>query len=433
MCGLFGVMGSGITTTDINIIKELGTISQLRGTDGSGIFQIRSRTFNSAHSYPYEAFYKTNENFSSFLEDINHIRSNAPKSLLFSQMVDVIIGHVRSATKGSCTDENAHPFQAGQLVGAHNGTLVDGKYQRAQVTDSQLMFEDMDRRGIIPVLEEMDCDSAYALTIYDRSQRRVLFVRNEERPFAFAFLADREVMYWASEVEMLKFVLNRRQLKFKTMGLTPGKLVSVKADDITRKNYTDEKWLRSFTLVKHLDRKISKKWQTYYTAKAEYEEKRRQEEAKTIEGSTEIIPQTSTAIIPVADGKGKIDTVALKKATDAWQEAAGKVANEEKPKTNLQEVEYGKLKVEAKGEVVPFPKKQQEQKKPIVTVPARAKKRGNFTSRSLYSKCACGSKQLNLVECAKAGRGQLEGIRYSEEDDKFYCGTCDPQKEKVQA
>ena len=53
--------------------------------------------------------------------------------------------HTRYATQGERTLENAHPFQIGDLVGAHNGTLADhfiynAKYNRDCKVDSQHIF-----------------------------------------------------------------------------------------------------------------------------------------------------------------------------------------------------------------------------------------------------------------------------------------------------
>jgi len=53
--------------------------------------------------------------------------------------------HTRYATQGERTIENAHPFQIGDLIGAHNGTLADhfiynAKYNRDCKVDSQHIF-----------------------------------------------------------------------------------------------------------------------------------------------------------------------------------------------------------------------------------------------------------------------------------------------------
>jgi glucosamine 6-phosphate synthetase-like amidotransferase/phosphosugar isomerase protein len=59
-----------------------------------------------------------------------------------------LIGHNRSATFGNVIRKNAHPFIAGEIIGAHNGTLanksalLDGyKYD----TDSEALFNSINR------------------------------------------------------------------------------------------------------------------------------------------------------------------------------------------------------------------------------------------------------------------------------------------------
>lgn len=426
MCGLFGVMGPDIQKQDLDAFRELGMVSQLRGIDSSGVFQTRVRTKGMYSGYSYEAIYKTSENFSSFLQDIDHPRTNAPRSLLFTSMVDVVLGHVRSATKGSINDENAHPFVFKGMVAAHNGTLLDRQYSDFKKTDSELMFADMEDRGIIPVLENMNRDSAYALSIFDRNTKKMIFVRNELRPLYFAFLYNRAVMYWASDLEMLRFVLGRKNLRFRSINLTPGMLVSVDVNHIKPKPDNAEEYelaeaLKNFRLIKKLDRQLPTEVVKQNEAWARYMERQAEEKAKKdaekdvpetdygknlkINGKTDVKPKA------VVQG-GKVDKEALKKATDAWKDAADKTAQE------------------AGGDnVVPF--KHQQQSVPQVKTPPRNKKKGSFTSKALHGKCACGCKTLNLVECSKASRGVLPGIRYDEPEDKFYCLNCDPAKEIV--
>ena len=219
MCGLFGVVGPGIIQMDLDVFKELGIISQLRGMDGAGFYQIKSNAYK--NGFDYEDLMKTDETFSELKMEVPYNKKKHPHALN-SIAVNLIIGHVRAATKGDITPENSHPYMYPNIVGAHNGTLKDKKYDHKERTDSDLMFEDVSQRGLIPVLGELDKNSAYAITMYDRIGKMLYFGRNEKRTLHFALNEDRGVMYWSSESEFLKLILRRKGIKFRLFSLPSG-------------------------------------------------------------------------------------------------------------------------------------------------------------------------------------------------------------------
>jgi uncharacterized protein YeeX (DUF496 family) len=56
-----------------------------------------------------------------------------------------VMAHTRKATQGSVSVENAHPFEVGKIIGAHNGiisnhVMLNNKYKRECVVDSQHIF-----------------------------------------------------------------------------------------------------------------------------------------------------------------------------------------------------------------------------------------------------------------------------------------------------
>lgn len=58
---------------------------------------------------------------------------------------NVLLAHTRYATVGAKTVENAHPFEIGNIVGAHNGAIhnhftLDNKYKRNCPVDSMHLF-----------------------------------------------------------------------------------------------------------------------------------------------------------------------------------------------------------------------------------------------------------------------------------------------------
>lgn len=242
MCGLFGMMGPGVQKNDLKIIRDLGIFSQVRGMDGAGIYQVRSNAQKGWRTY--EQLYKSYATFSEMVLEIEakqRRREKGMEDILESVSIDVFMGHVRWATKGGMNSAQAHPYEFSGIVGAHNGTLRDKKYEDKTRTDSDLMFEDVNRRGLETVLNELDPWSAYAITMYDKEQKKMYFARNDERPLFFAANRSRSVLYWASEKEMLEFALQRnRETNYSVHELITDLLVCVDPSDMTYKTMTEK-------------------------------------------------------------------------------------------------------------------------------------------------------------------------------------------------
>jgi hypothetical protein len=158
------------------------------------------------------------------------------ESSLGTVMSDVIFGHCRYATKGKITVENAHPFDTGRYVGMHNGTLTDKKYRHETKTDSEMMFLDMEERGIVPVLNDLDYMSAYSIAMFDKRTEEVIFATNGDRPLNFAVNNKRRTMYFASELSALKFAAGRHREDVTFYSFEKNKVYSANVNDVTHQN-----------------------------------------------------------------------------------------------------------------------------------------------------------------------------------------------------
>jgi len=358
------MMGPGIIGRDLDIIKDLGIVSQLRGMDGAGVFQIRSST--SKHvTWDYAKVMKTGLSFSELTFDMK----KSTGMMMNSTMVDVVIGHVRAATRGFVNSANAHPFTFDNLVGAHNGTLRDAKYDdktSAGRTDSELMFADINERGLEPVLKDLDKDSAYALVMYDKVKKEVIFTRNHLRTLSIAFNEARSVAYWASEKDMLEYVLDRSGEEYKTLNFLPHFIVRVKPSDISCVK-TRENPMKNLTNTKKLTLELPTAIQTRMDKleadRLKKEKEKQVETPTTFQGGhwtnsqTSITQQGSQIIIP------------------------------NDPKVGI-----------------------------TVKQP----------SRQFGGSCVCGKTKMNIVTMDRARRGIHDTIRYNGETEHYHCIDCPP-------
>ena len=236
MCGQVGIAGPGINSFDLDIVREMLIVATLRGTDSTGILQGKSTNWFDKQEVDYVIEKAASD--ASYFKWFHLHSKDGNKRILNSVQDNFIACHVRAATKGRVTDENAHPFEFDRLIGMHNGTLRDQKYHHETKTDSEMMIKDMDVRGIVPVLRELDPASAYAMILFDKEKGTLSFVRNDQRTLFFGVHATRHVIYWASEEWMIREICRRnteKLLKDDIYYFEPHKLYTIHPKDIVSK------------------------------------------------------------------------------------------------------------------------------------------------------------------------------------------------------
>lgn len=213
MCGIhFVINSSGYMNKLDDFLTDCFHANQVRGTDSSGIFQIDNK-YNKEQTRDIRLF-KKNENGSEFLG-----YQSAREIIQAATRMPVTVGHVRAATYGTVSDENAHPFIAkradgSRIIGVHNGSLVDWhKNEGAEhhEVDSQWLFNTLAKDGISSF---EGINGAFALVWYDTLHPDTLFVaRNDKRPLFWCLTEDKKALMACSELGMLGWLADRNGFK----------------------------------------------------------------------------------------------------------------------------------------------------------------------------------------------------------------------------
>ena len=202
MCGLVGCVGK-IVAIHETAFKQLLIVDSLRGAHSTGIASVTDKG---------DMFVVKEPILPHFLLNIQHAKD------IFLKQNRVLIGHNRFATKGAINHENSHPFVFNDIVGAHNGTINDVNMlltKKKFEVDSQSLLASIDEFGSNNV--DSKINGAFALTWYDKRDNTMHFWRNYQRPLWMCYTVGKEVLFRASEKEMLEFILTRNNIKHEGM------------------------------------------------------------------------------------------------------------------------------------------------------------------------------------------------------------------------
>lgn len=219
MCGIAAIVSSSLSVKERKVFKELMIVTQLRGPHATGVIRLERPTHQAGvpiaqqkkgliYGHMKEAVHSSDAfHYGDFEEYCNGAKNHSVKAL---------IGHCRHATVGDITDENSHPFNAEKVIGVHNGTIT-GTFTGSNVyeTDSEAFYEllsrnDGDIEKTINDVNESATNMAYAFVWLDKTNSKLRFVRNAQRPLWFAKIPGTWLV--SSEKEMLQLVCARNKI-----------------------------------------------------------------------------------------------------------------------------------------------------------------------------------------------------------------------------
>lgn len=205
ICGVFGIAGNGIIQDDVRAFNFLGRVSTVRGLDSSGYYEINTRSSKNSEKY-----FTRVVDWIGFVSE--HTESETAKKdhtyrIMNTITCNVMMGHVRQATVGGLTRENAQPIIYGDTVMTHNGTFQVNRYHKeGDRSDSSVFTEEVEEFGFKEVLDSVRDEGAYSIASYNKKTKKLSFIKNGKRPLWFGVNQKRGVLYWASERWMLTMI-----------------------------------------------------------------------------------------------------------------------------------------------------------------------------------------------------------------------------------
>ena len=225
MCGIVGVLSSeghkGVISRKDYFTQAL-LCDVLRGYDSTGMFAAGGKE-----------------------KSVDFMKRALPswemqQYKLYDQIVDkhrarpFMIGHNRAATRGKVVANNAHPFEQGNIVGVHNGTITSiAAYDkfRSYVVDSEALIASIAELGARATFASV-C-GAFAVVWYDTSTDLLHMIRNDERPLALGVAKNENTVLVASEAGMLRWLSHRNGIKLDNVILpNAGQLITIDASNV---------------------------------------------------------------------------------------------------------------------------------------------------------------------------------------------------------
>lgn len=202
MCGLYGYITHKNAKLNkkqremrSNILKGLAIAMQERGTHSTGVAGVCKDHWCIVKKAASADKLIATDEFKAFLE-------HSPR---------VVIGHTRFATIGAVTDRNSHPFNNGNIIGAHNGHVsnwkdVVGNESEAEV-DSEAIFHSLDQSNNDFKKALKEVRGKFAITWFDQRDTDKLYLVVDGNPLNIVRVPELQTYFWCSTYYALQSVV----------------------------------------------------------------------------------------------------------------------------------------------------------------------------------------------------------------------------------
>jgi hypothetical protein len=221
MCGIVGFINADHMTAFGDkarlVFEQLLWHSTQRGWEGTGVLAINGSPDN------YQPTVFKNAMWAPDYLQTHTYRQMLQKRLNYSR---VAIGHNRATTKGSVRHENAHPFEHKHITLVQNGMINShNSHLPGSMThevDSYAAAYLMGEKGEKEALEALDFAGVFVW--WNSKDGTLNMARNEHRELFCVPIKGQNAMFYASEWEMLHWILTRNNVEpeGKYLSLTPG-------------------------------------------------------------------------------------------------------------------------------------------------------------------------------------------------------------------
>lgn len=199
---MYGNMVYGSPGSRRNFLQDGIYITALRGKDSTGVCTLPKTKGHNPQIYKRDlagADFILMPKFQKLLNVINETNG--------------YIGHCRSATYKEVSDLTSHPFQHKHITLVHNGHINNMKEIAPQCkidVDSAHIAHAMGEAEPAEVLPKLR--GAFSLVWWDSRDNTLHFARNGERPMYLHYDTLKDVMYFASEYEILFAAASRNNV-----------------------------------------------------------------------------------------------------------------------------------------------------------------------------------------------------------------------------